>query len=157
MIKTIEQQIIDRLDKLREEISANIDRLGLKASGRTQASMRVTHEGDEFALWGRRFFSALQYGSRPWSGVTGIRCSFFEFQQIIWQWMRDKGIWAKDPEKASGNIARSIIRGGTKLYRSGGKLDVYDTLIEKAINDIENIPMTLLSTEIDNVIAQWAR
>ena len=150
-------RIVDRMNKLREDISANIERLGLRASGKTQASLRVVQQGDEIMLVGRRFFSALQYGSSGWTGKTGIRCTFQQFKAIIRQWMSDKGLWFDDPDRASGAIAATIIREGTKQYRNDRYTDVYDTLIEEAIADIDNIPTGLLETEIDNIIANWKR
>ena len=150
-------RIVDRMNKLREDISANIERLGLRASGKTQASLRVVQHGDEIMLVGRKFFSALQYGSSGWTGITGIKCTFQQFKAIIRQWISDKGLWFDDPDKASSAIASKIMREGTKLHRNDGYIDVYDSLIEEAIADIEAMPTGLLTTEIDNIIAQWAR
>ena len=157
----ISERVIARLNKLRDDIRASIGAHGLRASGRTQESLRVTHEGDEYTLWGRAFFPALQYGSSGWSGKTGIRCTFEEFKAIIRDWVRDKGINIKGQssqyERAIGAIAHTIMTSGTKQYRNHAYTDVYDTLIEEAMADIEEIPTGLLSLEVDNIVGEWTR
>lgn len=150
----------NRIVQLRDEIREAIAAKGLRASGRTQDSLRVYVEGNTVVLEGRAFFSALQYGSSPWTGRTGIRCTFQEFKQIIYQWATDKGLnlgQAKEFDRAVGAIAWSIIHNGTKLHRSGGRLDVYDTLINEALLDIGEKAMLVTAEAVDVVIDQWAR
>ena len=149
-----------RMMRLRDDIAENINRMGLKASGATQASMRVEVTGNEVALWGRRFFAAMEYGSKPWSGATGIRCTFQAFREIIRQWASDKGLsfgQAKEHERTIGAITMSIIRRGSRLYKNHAHLDVYDTLIAEALKDMEIIALDKVGTEFDNAINQWAR
>ena len=76
----------NRIVQLRDEIRAAIASKGLRASGRTQDSLRIHVDGDVVTLEGRAFFSALQYGSAPWSGRTGIKCTYEEFKGIIRDW-----------------------------------------------------------------------
>lgn len=147
-----------RLDKLREDIAASINSHGLKASGRTAASLVVQTSGDSVTLYGRAFFPALETGSSLWSGKTGIKCSVEEFQTIIRQWVRDKGLnfgQAKAHDRAVKAIAWSIIKRGTKQKRSGTRLDIYTSLVDEAADDCADIVGGLVSAEVDNVIAKW--
>lgn len=150
----------NRIVQLRDEIRAAIASKGLRASGRTQDSLRVYVDGNTVVLEGRAFFSALQYGSSPWTGRTGIRCTFDEFKRIIYQWATDKGLnlgQAKEFDKAVGAITMSIIKRGSKLHRTGQRLDVYDTLINEALLDIGEKAMLVTAEAVDVVIDQWAR
>lgn len=149
-----------RMRRLRDDIAASINQMGLRASGKTQASMRVEVDGNEVALWGRKFFSAMQYGSKPWSGVTGIACTFRAFRDIIRQWASSKGLsfgQHEEHERTIGAITAKIIREGSRLYRNHGYQDVYDSLIAEAMKDFDIIVVDKVGREFDIVINQWAR
>ena len=149
-----------RMVQLRDEIREAIANKGLRASGRTQDSLRVYVDGDTVVLEGRAFFSALEYGSSAWTGRTGIRCTFSEFKQIIHDWASDKGLnlgQAKDFDKAVGAITMRIIKSGTRLHRNNGYLNVYDTLIDDAISDMSDMAGVEVLKAVDVVIDQWAR
>ena len=150
----------NRIVQLRDEIKQSIADKGLTASGRTQNSLRVYVDGNTVVLEGRAFFASLEYGSAPWSGKTGIHCSYEEFKSIIYQWASDKGLnlgQASDFEKAVANIAWVIMRSGTKLHRNNGYIDVYDSLIDKALADMKDLVGVEVMKQVDVVIDQWAR
>lgn len=152
--------VYNRVVQLRDEIRDAISAKGLRASGRTQDSLRVYVDGNKVVLEGRAFFAALQYGSSNWTGKTGVRCSFSEFRQIIHDWVSDKGLnfgQAKEHEKAVSAITASIIRKGTRLYRTGQRIDVYDTLITEALHDIGEQVQLVSAEAVDVVINKWAR
>ena len=152
--------VYNRVVQLRDEIKQSIESHGLRASGRTQDSLRVYVDGDWVVLEGRAFFSSLQYGSSNWTGKTGVKCTVEEFREIIRQWVTDKGLnfgQAKEHEKTIDAITHSIIRNGTKLYRTNGRLDVYDTLINEALLDIGEQLQLIQAKAVDVVIDQWAR
>ena len=156
----IRQSFMARLIKLRDEIRTAIASKGLRASGRTQASLRVYEDGNEIGLEGRAIFSALQYGSSAWTGKTGIPCTFEAFRSIIYQWATDKGLnlgQAKEFNKAVGAITWSIINRGTRLHRQGGRLDVYDTLITEALLDIQDLAAVEVMKQVDVVVDKWAK
>lgn len=149
-----------RMAKLRDDIRSRINAMGLRASGRTGDSLRVEVSDNEVALWGRKFFASLEYGSRYWTGTTGVRCSFNAFRDIIRQWASDKGLNfgdASDTERAVSAIAITIMRQGTKLFRGHGYQDVYDTLIAEALKDFQIIVLDKVGTEFNIAINQWAR
>lgn len=149
-----------RMAKLRDDIRSRINAMGLRASGRTGDSLRVEVSDNEVALWGRKFFASLEYGSRYWTGTTGVRCSFEAFREIIRQWASDKGLSfgdASSTDKAVSAIAITIMRQGTKLFREHGYQDVYDTLIAEALKDFQTIVLDKVGTEFNIAINQWAR
>lgn len=158
--RAVADHLAVRMEQLRDEIRQAINTMGLRASGATQRSLRVEVTSNEVALWGRKFFASLQYGSRPWSGTTGVRCSFNEFRSIISAWASAKGLnfgQHKEHERVIGAIAATIIRQGSRLFRAHGYQDVYDTLIQQAIKDMATIAVDKVGTEIDAVINKWVR
>lgn len=152
--------VYNRMVQLRDEISESIERNGLRASGRTQDSLRVYVDGDVVTLEGRAFFSALQYGSAPWSGRTGVKCTYDEFKAIIRDWAQAKGLnfgQAKEHERTIGAITMSIIKRGSKVHRLGERLDVYDTLITDALLDMGDQLQLVVASEVDVVVDKWAK
>ena len=162
MPRDLEQEmlraVVERVTKLRDDVRENISRTGKRASGRTQASLRVEVDGDHIILYGRAFFATLENGSAPWDGHTGVRCSFKEFKEIIRQWAMDKGLHeiARN-ESALYLVTRKIIREGSLDYRRGGGDDVYTTLVDTALTDISTNTTALLSTAINDSILKWSK
>lgn len=122
----------EELGRLRSRIAANIQDAGQNTTGATIASMRTAVEQDPFGftgrLTGRPFFGALETGSRPWrvqylrqkkDGSTYPAAPKF-FIDIIRDWMDAKGV-AGSPFL----VATKIMREGSKLYREGGREDIY--------------------------------
>lgn len=158
--RAVADHLVTRMEQLRDDIREAINRMGLKASGATGRSLTVRVSSGEVSLWGRRFFAGLQYGSQPWRGVTGIKCSFDEFRYIIREWAQAKGLSfgsAKEHNRVIGAIAATIIRKGSKLYRQGAYRDVYDTLIAQAVKDMGVIVLDKVGTTFDIEINKWVR
>ena len=163
-VAALDRAVVDhlavRMEQLRDDIRNAINTMGLRASGATSRSLRVEVTSNEVALWGRKFFASLEYGSRPWTGVTGIRCSFVQFRDIIRDWAAAKGLSFgehKEHERVIAAIAMSIIRNGSRLYRNGAYQDVYDTLIAAAVKDMETVAIDKVGTAFDIEINKWAR
>ena len=149
--------VAERMMRLRDEIAESISLHGLTASGRTARTLRVTVDGTEVALWGRAFFPALETGSSRWTGATGVRCSFSAFRTIISDWATAKGLnfgQHEEHERAVSAIAMSIIRTGT-AQKKRPRLDVYTSLVDKAVADCVEIATNKASLEIDNILNQW--
>lgn len=119
----------EELESLKQRIIANHRNAGQVASGKTIASMRVNVDGDTGELVGRKQFWNLETGTAPWKNATN-RVPY-SFQAVIEQWIKDKGLnlnsWA---------VAYKIIHEGTKLYRQGGRNDIYSNEIPKTIENI---------------------
>ena len=52
-------------------------------------------------------------------------------------------------------ITAKIIKSGTRLKRQGGKIDVYDTLIDVALADIGQQVQLAMAQSVDVVIDKW--
>lgn len=150
-------QIVERVEKLRDDIRARIDETGQRASGATQQNMPIIASSDGVRLVGRAFFASLETGNSEWTGKTGIPCSFAAFKEIIRQWIIDKGLTVDNQERAAGAIAYTIIHRGTKLYREGGRRDVFTPLVEEARADIDKIITLFYQTKIKEIVTKWTR
>lgn len=143
---SIAQILTEELGSLKARIINNIRATGQWASGKTAASMSVNVSGSIGELVGRRAFGTLETGRR---GGRVPR----NFAAIIYEWMQAKGVHAdpipyktsrphKYTEQERGDrtmayfIAKTIRRDGTRLYREGGRDDVYSREIPAAIDRI---------------------
>lgn len=145
---SIAQILTEELGTLRTTIINNIRATGQWASGKTAASMAVMVSGNIGELVGRKAFGTLETGRR---GGRVPR----NFEAIIYDWMMAKGVHAepipyktsrphKYSEQERGDrtmayfIARTIRREGTRLYREGGRDDVYSRAIPLTIERINS-------------------
>lgn len=119
----------EELEALRSRIAENMANAGQIVTGRTRDSMRVEVRDRLGVLTGRRAFATLETGSRPWSKKPKRVPKFFA--DLIGEWIEAKGLdlnkWA---------VAHSIIHKGSKLYRVGGRADVYSPELQKTIDRI---------------------
>jgi hypothetical protein len=118
----IRQILLEELTALREHIIANMSGADQIVTGKTRDSMIVTTgeqpSGAFGVLTGRQAFATLETGSRPWSRPPAKVPKFFA--DLIGEWIDAKGLdlnkWA---------VAHTIIHKGSKLYRTGGRADIY--------------------------------
>ena len=145
---SVSQILTEELGTLRATIINNIRTTGQWASGKTAASMAVHVSGSIGELVGRKAFGTLETGRR---GGRVPR----NFHNIIYDWMQAKGVHAqpmpyktsrphKYTEQERGDrtmayfISRTIRREGTRLYRDGGRDDVYSRAIPITIERINS-------------------
>ena len=165
MDEAIRQAAIDALERVREKIIANIDAAGLKASGRTQASMEVQPYDTGVRLVGRPYFQGLEIG-RP-AGRTPRN-----FDEIIKQWIIDKGLQVtpipyktdrqhkytveeRSLQSMAGAIAHNIRLRGFEPWRNGGRApspqrDVYTPVIEEEVPTITDQLASIIANIIVN-------
>ena len=144
----VSQILNEELGTLKATIINNIRTTGQWASGKTAASMAVMVSGSIGELVGRRAFGTLETGRR---GGRVPR----NFHNIIYDWMMAKGVHAdpipyktsrphKYTEQERGDrtmayfIAKTIRTIGTRLYRDGGRDDVYSRAIPVTIERINS-------------------
>jgi hypothetical protein len=144
----VSQILTEELGTLKATIINNIRSTGQWASGKTAASMAVMVSGSIGELVGRRAFGTLETGRR---GGRVPR----NFHNIIYDWMMAKGVHAdpmpyktsrphKYTEQERGDrtmayfIAKTIRTMGTRLYREGGRDDVYSRAIPVTIERINS-------------------
>lgn len=155
------QVLSEELEALKAQIIKHHFDAGQKASGQTAASLHVEATDYEGTLWGRKGFGVLETGRRAGKVPAG-------FQTIIRRWMESKGIQAAPipyktdrPHKYTPQqrgdmqlsylIARKIQKQGTKLFRSGGRSDIYSDIIPKATERIRSRIFELLKVEVHSI------
>lgn len=141
---SVEQILREELGTLKAVIANNIRIAGEWASGQTANSMQVLVTPNTGVLTGRRAFGTLETGRKAGKVPRNMR-------DIIYRWMQAKGIHAepmpyvrKGPHKygnaqirgdytMAAAIAHTIRTQGTRLYRNGGRDDVYSRAIPEAV------------------------
>lgn len=157
--------ISEELEALKQRIIDNHRAAGQMASGRTAASLNVVMRDNGGTLFGRQAFYTLEHG-RGGGRVPG------NFVSIIKQWIKDKGItvpsipYIRQPSERwqpkytpeerglntlAGAIAHKIKTEGTRLFRDGGRNDIYTPEIEKTTNNINKRISVLLMTDIQSI------
>lgn len=127
-IRDIEVMLQEVFEQAKRDIIANHERAGQVASGKTRDSLSVEVTSDTTSatatMYGRKYFAALETGSHPWK--KQYKHPPKPFVETIAKWMTDKGI-----EGVSAYlVARKIMREGSKLYRDGGRQDIFTPVME---------------------------
>lgn len=125
----IRQILLEELEDLRARIIANMERADQVVSGKTRDSLQVSVQGNAGVLTGRQAFATLETGSRPWSRKPKRTPKWFA--DLIGEWIDQRGLdlnqWA---------VAHTIINKGSKLYRDGGRADIYSPELQKTVDRI---------------------
>ena len=154
--------LTEELEALKERIIDNHRRAGQVASGKTIQSLTVEASETSGVLFGRKAFSTLETGRAAGATPKG-------FRQIIEQWIINKGIPVEpipykrnvknqlySPEqrgliRLSSAIAHKIQTEGTKLYRSGGRADIYTPEVKQTVEYIMKRLSNLFMVKIDTI------
>ena len=163
----IDNAMLAALERIRATIAANITEKGLKASGRTAASMRIERDAFGMRLVGRPYFQSLELG-RPSGRVPR------NFAGIIRQWIIDKGLsvrmipYKREPSErwqpkytveerslrmAAGAIAHKIATSGTLLYRQGGRSDIYTPIIREEVEKLQKTYTDIVAKSISDALS----
>lgn len=149
-----------KLDDAKQRIIANMGNAGQIVSGKTAESLKVERVApNEVRLVARPFFSALETGSQPWSGRTGEKMNAQDFQMIIFEWASRKGIIPADmkPLSFAYVVARKIMNEGSKLYRQGGRKDIFTPEIERVQDEINESISGTFRAVMSDIIGQILR
>ena len=157
--------ISEELEALRQRIIDNHRNAGQIASGRTVASLNVVMRDNGGTLFGRQAFGTLERGRKAGKTPQG-------FVSIIKQWIKDKGLtipsipyirrpserWQPkySPEERglnslAGAIVYKIRTEGTRLFRDGGRSDIYTPEIEITKTNINQRISVLLQAQIMSI------
>ena len=157
--------ISEELEALRQRIINNHVAAGQKASGRTIDSLVIHMRDNGGTLFGRQAFGTLETGRKAGRTPQG-------FVGIIKQWIKDKGLsvpsipyirqpserWQPkySPEERglnslAGAIAHKIRTEGTRLFRDGGRSDIYTPEIEITKTNINQRISVLLQAQIMSI------
>lgn len=126
----LEKYVKERLELLREQIKANMEREGENASGRTSSSIVVeSDEGVTRLVGGGEGCAPLATLESGYKGAVSFGRLF--------QWSKDKGIEFnndKDRRRFTFLLQRKIARDGTRRYNK--HVDIYTTPVEQAVDEI---------------------
>lgn len=125
----IRKILLEELEDLKRRITENMGRADQIVSGKTRDSMQASVQGNAGVLTGRQAFATLETGSRPWSRKPKRTPKWFA--DLIGEWIAQRGLdlnqWA---------VAHTIIHKGSKLYRTGGRADIYSPELQKTVDRI---------------------
>lgn len=148
------------LNEMIAEIAANLDATGTTASGRTRDSLEVRMTTYGGQILGRPYFQGVEKG-RPAGPVP------HGFHGIIKQWIVDKGLTVPQvpykterPHRYSvqerslnifaGQISHTIKEHGTRLYRNGGREDIYTQVLNERLGELMQEVSNIVTTDIRN-------
>lgn len=162
----IDDIVQEEIEWLKGRIVEQLKATGTTVTGATaqslEASISQVGEGVEAYLLGRPAFSTVEKGRGP----GGVPSNIIE---IIKKWIKDKGIsvnqipYKREPSEnwqpkysveerslnmAAGAISHTIAAKGTKLYREGGRNDIYTPFIDEFLERLEKRIFIDFKTEI---------
>lgn len=150
----IRRILTSALEEAKVKIQQNLASTGTNASGRTSRSLTVEVDGNTVMLNCRQAFGTVETGRKP--GRVP-----YNFRDIIYQWMQDKGVHAKVEGRRSQEsadrsmayiIARKIANEGSKLYREGGRDDIYSNVLPLTIERVRNEVTNVYIINIQNIL-----
>lgn len=131
----IEEMMREVFEQMRRDIIARHEQAGQVASGRTRDSLRSEIvpglSSVTATLYGRKYFAALETGSKPWA--KQYQHPPKPFVETIAEWMKDKGITGV----SAYLVARKIMQEGSSLYRNGGRNDIFTPAMQDAERKID--------------------
>lgn len=143
-IRDIEVMLTEVFEQAKRDIIANHERAGQVASGKTRDSLSVEVSSDitsaTATMYGRKYFAALETGSRPWK--KQYKHPPKPFVETIAKWMVDKGI----DGVSAYLVARKIMREGSNLYRDGGRQNIFTPVMEDIEQRIDAELSSILET-----------
>lgn len=150
-MRFIDDIIEEWAENVINKIKENLDSTGTTASGKTKDSLELVMTDNGFQIVGRQYFRSVEEG-RPSGGIP------YNMTEIIRKWMSDKGIENQfgktESEKRSAAylIGQYIKTNGTKLYREGGREDIYtDVITEELPVLFDEIEGRVLETIIEEL------
>lgn len=151
----ISKILTSALSDARERIRQNLASTGTNASGRTSASLEILVDDTSGTLLGRQAFGTVEKGRKAGRVPYG-------FKDIIYQWMQDKGVHAERKGRLSQrdvdmtmayHIAKKIEREGSKLYRTGGRTDIYSNVLPLTIERVRNEVSEMYLITINSILS----
>lgn len=144
---TVQEMLAQHLENVKNKVIAAMEANSRNASGKSVASLQVVVSGDVGTLYGSKSYLVMERGKKP--GKVPYR-----FQDIIKQWIIDKGIsvtpipaktknvkytpYERGLNSMAGAIAYKIMKEGTSLFRSGGYNDIYTTAVKEELEALAN-------------------
>ena len=142
-----------RMEAIKGKIAQRMEAKRRTVTGRSVGSLAVVVQGMQAYLEGDPQWQVMQNGRAPGKGP-------YNFREIIKQWIDDRGIYVspqgKQTEESAKNslaflISRSILEKGTSLYRNNGYSDIYDSVVEEEVKNMEKQTGAFFEAEVDKI------
>lgn len=151
----INKALTQHLLKVKDGIAARMEQQHRTATGRSVASLQVVQTGTtQMALVGGPQWAVMQKGRK--AGKVPAN-----FRDIIKQWIVAKGISVSGGQKglntAAYLISRSIMKKGTRLYRSHGHDDIYDSVINSELTNLAESTAGIISVHVDRINDKYVK
>ena len=133
--------------KFSDKVKSNLRSKGISKSGKTEQSIHEDATIDSLIVWGREDFDNLEKGTSP---QQAQRLNFTQLKANIYEWSKYLPInFATNKKRYSfaWNVSDKIVEFGTKLYRQGGRKDIYSNEFQPLYDSI--------SAQISNVILEY--
>lgn len=145
--------IIERsLFEWKEEIIANYTSSGERTTGKTGEEFEVNMTANGGKLLGANYVYVLEQGrgETKKNGSGAVR-------RNIKEWIVAKGVFdylgEKELDSLAWAISKTIHKIGTKLFREGGRKDIYSNVItESAINELVNKIAAVITVDVSSEI-----
>lgn len=144
--------VFEELESARKQVQENIRnayRINEYMRG-VADTLHTEKESEGASLWGWTYFENVEKGIPPLIQFAPLRN--MGVKQKIYDWSIAKGIsFESDSKRRSFAylLRRKILFEGTKMYRSGGRNDIYTPIFNKAIENIENkVVNAIINTNI---------
>ena len=144
MPSSVNEIIVEEVERLKIDIQQSIDSSGKNASKRTRDSLEVVPTANGAQLWGANYIGVLETGRR------GGKIPY-NFVEKIQKWAQAKGLTFENNIQAKRWAkwkAWDISQNGTKQFRDGKR----DDILTKPINDFTDRVANKLMLEIQNTI-----
>lgn len=150
----VQRVLTEELTEGRKRIIANSKRARQEASGKTYRGMKIAvladAEGARGIMSARPYFAALETGSRPWRGKYKRPPMFFV--DIMEEWIADKGL-KLNPYA----VATSVMRKGSRLYRQGGRRDIFTPVVEEIGENVQTRTAGIFQAVIAESVLKYTK
>lgn len=139
---SVQDILNEELTRAVQEIQANMDSLGINATGKTRNSLQVVTSTFTGSIEANKYFRVVETGRKA-GGRPPI-------ENII-EWIEAKGI---TPTQGTVNslawaIATKISQEGTILYKQGGRENVFSNVLENILDQTAERILEAGSSQIE--------
>ncbi len=134
-LHNLDEMLSEWAENVIVRIQENLDSTGTTASGKTKESLEYELTDTGVRILGRQYFRGVEEG-RPAGGIP------YKFQDILYDWAKAKGILSSfgDTESKQRSalymVGQFIKNNGTRLYREGGRTDIFSNVINEEVENL---------------------
>lgn len=152
-MENLENVLSEWAENLINKIRHNLDATGTTTTGKTKESLRARifdDAGYNLVIEGRPFFQSVETGRTPTVTPQDI-----DLVSILAKWIKDKKLdlqWGLDKPYQVRSAAYGIFLKhkyyGSKLYRDGGRTDIYTQVLDEELPKLSEKLTTVIIEDI---------